>query len=205
MSDNMTSISLQPSFPAPAPASARSDAVGHASLDPANPVGAKHAFVASMYESQATSLVKHLYRKLHDADEALEVAHEAWLRLMNHRAPEGLENARAFLFQTANNLVIDRARHAAVEQRYLAAQAGAELSKVGPTAERQYLAREELNTLVAALDELPPATREAFMLHRFSGLSYLAIADALGVSSSMVEKHVIRALKALRAAVLTST
>ena len=191
MSNKMTSLSAPPSF---------SGLVERAESSRSTLQGARHAFVASMYERQATSLVKHLYRKLHDADEALEVAHEAWMRLMNHRAPEGLENAQAFLFQTANNLVIDRARHAAVEQRYLATQANADFSEPGPTAERQYLAREDLTLLIAALDELPPATRQAFMLHRFNGLSYHAIAEALGVSNSMVEKHVIRALKALRKA-----
>ena len=161
----------------------------------------EHSFVASMYASQSTSLVKHLSRRLKSVDEAFEVAQEAWLRLMNHDAPEGLDNARAFLFQTANNLVVDRARHAAVEQRYLDAQTTHALHTVGPTADEQYQAREDLETMMRALDTLPANTRDAFLLHRVAGLPYLEIARILNVSASMVEKHIIRALKALRGAI----
>lgn len=151
--------------------------------------------------AQATSLVKFLTSRFRDAEEALEVAQEAWIRLMRHDDPEGLENARAFLFQTANNLAIDRVRRAAVEARFVVAETAAMATDAAPSAERAYQSNEELQRIVEALGRLPETTREAFVMHRFRGLPYQEIAEFLGVSTSMVEKHIIRALKQLRAAI----
>jgi len=44
------------------------------------------------------------------------------------------------------------------------------------------------------LAELSPRRREALMLHRFEGLSQAQIAERMGVSISMVEKHIAFAL-----------
>ena len=159
-----------------------------------------HQFVADMYVTQATSLVNFLAARFRDSEAALEVAQEAWIRLMRHDNPEGLENARAFLFQTANNLAIDRVRRNAVEERFELAEAAATASDAAPSAEHACASRQELQRILDALGELPEATREAFVLHRFRGLPYQEIAASLGVSASMVEKHIIRALKQLRTA-----
>ncbi len=47
---------------------------------------------------------------------------------------------------------------------------------------------------------LPERSREAFLLQRQHGLSYGEIAATMGISVSTVEKHMIRALAALREA-----
>ena len=50
---------------------------------------------------------------------------------------------------------------------------------------------EQLKRVVA---ELSPRRREALMLHRFEGLSQAQIAERMGISVSMVEKHIAQAL-----------
>ena len=52
--------------------------------------------------------------------------------------------------------------------------------------------------LQRALSELPAACRECFLLRKLDGLSHLEIADRLGVSRSMVEKHIVNAMKHCR-------
>jgi RNA polymerase sigma factor (sigma-70 family) len=56
------------------------------------------------------------------------------------------------------------------------------------------IARESVEQVAKALDELPERVRVAFALHRFEGLKHPAIAERLGVSVSAVEKYVIKAL-----------
>ena len=57
----------------------------------------------------------------------------------------------------------------------------------------------EPTALIAkALDQLPPKCREVFLLSRISNLSYLQIADSLGISVKTVENQMGKALKILR-------
>ena len=60
--------------------------------------------------------------------------------------------------------------------------------------EQQVVARQQLRLVAAAIDELPPRCREAFMLSTFDGLPNGEIAIRLGVSRNMIEKHLMKAL-----------
>ena len=53
---------------------------------------------------------------------------------------------------------------------------------------------QRLEQLKEVLAELSPRRREALMLHRFEGLSQAQIAERMGISTSMVEKHIAFAL-----------
>jgi RNA polymerase sigma-70 factor (ECF subfamily) len=64
--------------------------------------------------------------------------------------------------------------------------------------ERSIEQRERLALLRGAIDELPPRCREVFVLHKLDGLSHADVADRLGISRNMVEKHVIRAMRHFR-------
>lgn len=158
----------------------------------------KSAFVSELYTAQAMPLVKYLTARFRNSEEAKEIAQEAWLRFYRLPEPETLQNAKAFLFQTASNLAIDRARRASVEQRYLEQEAGDLGRDESPTVEQAMQGREELALIEGALHQLPLKCRQAFVMHRVSGLSYPRIAEALGVSTSMVEKYIIQALKHFR-------
>ena len=154
---------------------------------------AKSQFITQLFEEQALPLVKYLTSRFNNPDEAREVAQEAWLRLYRLDHPEQLDNAKAFLFQTASNLSIDRLRRANLERRHAAQE-----EEVSGTLEDSVDAQQTLSMIEAALFELPPKTRQAFVMHRRANLSYPAIAEQLGVSTSMVEKYIIAALKHFR-------
>ena len=49
-----------------------------------------------------------------------------------------------------------------------------------------------------AVDALPPAYREAFVMHRFDNKSYKEIAEVLQVSPKTVDYRIQQALKQLR-------
>ena len=153
----------------------------------------KSEFIAELFAQQATPLVKYLTARFSNSEEAKEVAQEAWLRIFRLEHPEELENAKAFLFQTASNLSIDRIRRANIERKH-----NVVADEATRSVEDSVEAEQTLQRIEASLFDLPTKCRQAFVMHRQNNLSYPMIAEQLGVSTSMVEKYIIQALKHFR-------
>ena len=150
-----------------------------------------------LFREQSVPLIKYLTSRFRDREDAAEIAQEAWLRMFRLDDAD-LDNPKAFLFQTASNLAIDRARRSSLEQRFTDATFTDD-QEGHPSAERTVAAEESLSVVERALAELPEKCRQAFVMHRGQDMSYVEIARALGVSTSMVEKYIIRALRHFRA------
>jgi RNA polymerase sigma-70 factor (ECF subfamily) len=167
----------------------------------------KDRFLRELAERYGPALQRFLTRKLDNPADAAEVAQETFIRLYRLEHPDQLDNARAFLFQVASNLAVDQLRRRSLHYRYLKAEVRdggeadfAEGSADGASPEQILSSREKLARIYEALDRLPEKCRQAFLLHRSSGLSYGDIARELGVSVSSVEKYILQALKECRAA-----
>ena len=155
-------------------------------------------FVTRLFREQSEPLLKYLTSRFHDREDAAEIAQETWLRMYGLEDADQLSNPRAYLFQMASNLGIDRIRHSAIETRFNRQEQASTRADTQPSAESSVAAQESLALVSRALAELPEPCRQAFILHRGRDLSYPQIASELGVSTSMVEKHIIRALRHLR-------
>jgi RNA polymerase sigma-70 factor (ECF subfamily) len=57
---------------------------------------------------------------------------------------------------------------------------------------------QRLEMLQRALAELSPLCRESFLLRKIEGLSHPEIAQQLGISKALVEKHIVNAMKHCR-------
>lgn len=140
-------------------------------------------------------LLRHLTRRLGSASAAADVAQDTWLRLRRAEAVPELQNPQAYLFRIADNLARDRLRSDATRARtLLPAEFGEDRPSNAPGADSVLDHRQRLRVLGRAVAELPPKCREVFLLHKFDGLSHGEIAARLGISRSMVEKHVMKAL-----------
>ncbi|WP_026872336.1 sigma-70 family RNA polymerase sigma factor [Inquilinus limosus] len=140
-------------------------------------------------------LLRHLTRRLGSASAAADVAQDTWLRLRRAEAVPELQNPEAYLFRIADNLARDRLRGDAARARtLLPAELGEDRPSDAPGADAVLDHRQRLKLLERAVAELSPKCREVFLLHKFDGLSHGEIAARLGISRSMVEKHVMKAL-----------
>lgn len=103
-------------------------------------------------------------------------------------------DAERYFLRTAINASLDHLKVEARRRAILQQASATAVPATVPSVERISLARDELRRVEKALAELPEKCRAVFMLSRFHGLSHAEIAAELGVSQSLVEKYVVRAL-----------
>ncbi len=166
-------------------------------------VGCRSDFDTALVEHRP-ELLRYLRRRMGDGELAEDLAQETLSRMMKYREARDIDDRRLMLFRIANNLVLEfqrtrGRRHAAAHVSL--ADAGP-LPAEGPSTEAIVDAQRAVDLLLKhTIAALPPKCRLAFMLNRFDGLSYPQVAERMGISVKMVEKHITRALLACRAAV----
>ena len=133
--------------------------------------------------------------------DAEDLTQETYSRLVEWLPKVVVQHPRGLLFRIARNLLVDRSRAQArsrdcceplTDERLEGTPSGT------ATPLQQLTARDDLRKVQGAIAELPERCREVFILNRFGGFSYFEIATRLDISTSTVEKHMIRALAACR-------
>lgn len=153
----------------------------------------REAFLRDLSTRYRQPLIAYFQRRVRSREEAEDLTQEVFLRLSRRLDLEEIDNAEAFLFRTAVNLLRDRSRRgktAASHMDEMVHRAGVE--ELSP--ERVVESRQSLASVLRALDELDDRTRDAFILHRLEGMRHAEIAGLYGVSVSSVEKYIIKAL-----------
>jgi RNA polymerase sigma-70 factor (ECF subfamily) len=141
------------------------------------------------------ALIGYFSRRVKDTAEAEDLAQEVFLRMLRRGNVADLDDVRAYLFETASSVLVDRARRGAVRHRgnHESFDPHAHAGETIPV-ERLIIGRESLNRASIALLELPERTRTIFVLRRLEGMRYADVAQRLGISVSAVEKHMVRAV-----------
>lgn len=143
--------------------------------------------------------MRYFSRHVSSPEDAEDLVQEVLFRFIQQsdETIAGLANVEAYLLRIASNLLRDRFRrdrsrrtadHVPLETIVCTWQ-GQE-----PSSERVYEDKARLQVFLLALKALPPRCQQVFLLHRYDGLTYSAIAKQLGISVSAVEKHMMRAL-----------
>lgn len=137
-------------------------------------------------------------RRTGSPSDAEDLVQEVFARLAQMEDASRMDNPQAYIFQIAVNLLRDKARRARVRQSEMHEPFDEAFhGEGGGSPERMAVVRDDLRRIEAALQRLPKKTRTIFLLHRLDGLKYREIADAMGLSVSTVEKHMIKALAAI--------
>ncbi len=140
----------------------------------------------------------YLRRACRQASDVEDVLQDTYARTYAAARTERPTHVRAFVFRTARNILIDRARRAEI----VAIDAIADIEAIPVStyeadAEAILSSREELSALAHALDTLPPKCREVVALLKIEGCSQREVVERLGISASTVEKHVSKGLRRL--------
>lgn len=164
-----------------------------------------------MIEHYYRELLSYFSRRASNADNAADIVQEAYSRVIAaQQAGSAIAQPRALLYRTARNIMIDLHRRAlshgehvnlddetsGCTQEQLQWQASAEASDP----ETRLASTQAMQAVLLAIDQLPVRRREAFVLHKFDGLSQAEVARRLGISVKAVEQHIRQAMLACRKA-----
>ncbi len=135
-------------------------------------------------------------------EDAEEIVQDAYARLFAYEQWQRLGNPNGFTLRIIRNLAIDRFRQADVVRidRNPAVPL-AELADDAPLPDAAAAHRDELRAVQAAVATLPDRCRQAVTLRRIEGLSPPEVAEAMGISVSTLEKHLVKGLRLLMAKV----
>jgi RNA polymerase sigma-70 factor (ECF subfamily) len=148
----------------------------------------------SLFELWYPRLVRYLRRRVADADQAEDIAQEAFVRLLDHRP----RDPAAWLFSVATNLATDEARLARGRARRLSVIRAAAALERDPGPEERMVAADDAERVRRALMALSVRDRTLLVLHHH-GWRYREIAARVGVAPSSVGSLLTRAERRLAA------
>lgn len=177
--------------------------------DPLTPLmdairGGSQPALARLMDQCWPELVRYAARQVGDLDLARDIVQETFIQIWERRRawkPRG--SARAYLYRTVRNLIIDEKRKRAVRRRWAARQ---EFAPSPRPATPDEILDEHLLTEVfeAAVAALPDRRREVFELVFLRGLPHADAAKVMGLSTQTVANQMSAALRAVRKAVADS-
>ena len=152
-----------------------------------------------LYARHRGALYRFVLRSLKDRAIAEELFQEAWIRVIEAReryAPSA--KFTTWLYTIAHNLLVDHWRRKGLSLVSLETD-DVPVESANPA--RQLEGREALARFLRALEALPPAQREAFLLHEEAGLSVAEIAAATGSNEEAAKSRLRYAMAKLKTVV----
>ena len=156
------------------------------------PEGIDRKQLEAVYRSEAPRLKRLLKRKIWIEDDRNDIVQEAFTRLAESKSGAASQNPGAYLQGIVRHLLADRVRRWARARSHAMLDVAIGPESFGPDAAAEINQMRERYR--AAVDPLPPKTREVYMLHRADELEYKQIAERLGISIRTVEWHVAQAI-----------
>ena len=135
-----------------------------------------------------------LARSLGSRDLADEIMHETYLRIHHSDAIGAIQKPEAYFFRTALNIATDRRREASRRASMTEILAITRIEDGTRDLASEMEARLQVDVLKRALAELPPRRRAIFIAARVNGITHEEIARRLGLSRTMVQKELRKAV-----------
>lgn len=157
----------------------------------------------ALYDGYADVILRMCIAKVNSREEAKDLTQETFVRVWERlsRGGERIENARAFLFTVARNLIKDYyKKKKPVLERDLPEGAMENVS-VGERAHE----KSEVRLALSAIGRLPSPYREALHLHLVEGYAVAEIAELLCERPNTISVRIKRGLAKVRASLQADT
>ena len=159
----------------------------------------------ALYRRHKGGLYRFVLRSIRDRATAEELYQEIWMRVIESRGRYEVQaKFTTWLYTVAHNRLVDHWRKRGLALVSLdQEESGQADPPAGPASDplRQLEGREKLARFARALEALPPAQREAFLLHEEAGMGVAEIAHATGANEEAAKSRLRYALAKLKQAV----
>lgn len=156
--------------------------------------------LAAVYAAHHTALVLYANRICTDFARSEDIVQDAYLRLRDAARLQEIGEPASYLYRIVRNMAVDSTRRQHREARVIVRGQAAthDAADDRPTPEHVAVHRDELRTLVAALDGLPEPMRRAIAMHRLRGCKLREIAAELDISVTQVHRLIADGLDQCR-------
>lgn len=155
---------------------------------------------SKVFEEYHLKLYQYIYKYTRSAWYAEETVQLTFVKLWEKR--EQLSDDHDIstqLFRIAKSILIDLLRKETL--RHTRELSDTFISATPP--EDNLLYKDQLQNVLAAIEELPTQSRQVFKLSRLNELSHKEISRQLSISPKTIEGHISRALRSLRKSILS--
>jgi len=156
-----------------------------------------------LYRRHKGALFRYLLRQCRDPATAEELFQDVWLNLIRSRAGYVISSRfTTYLYRIAHNRLIDHYRRR-VPTALVSYEDPEDLPDLAASRQTEphvaYEAKAQLERVLAVVEDLPSAQREAFVLQNEAGMSIDEIAEATGVTRETAKSRLRYAMNKLRA------
>ena len=152
-----------------------------------------------------SDMLRNIYRHTSCNHIALDILHDSLIRFALAKNPDRLQSPHAFLQVIVKNQLINtynkNARFVSFDvendecsSSYQYDKHAIEHQIFAPSAEHLLDIQQRLQAMQTLIDNLPRKCREVFWLFRIEGREQAEIAEKLGITRNMVQRHVMRAM-----------
>jgi RNA polymerase sigma factor (sigma-70 family) len=157
-------------------------------------------FVGALFARHRRDLLAYLRRRA-GRDNAHDLLQEAFLRVLQRTGTAEIADPPAYLHRIAGNLATDFARRQKVETRLLVPDASFDDTPSEEVPADERLEQNDRSRLLTeAIDMLPPRCREVFVMRMHENIPQDEIAQRLGITRNMVDRHIRVAIERCRLA-----
>ncbi|XLS29163.1 RNA polymerase sigma factor [Flavobacteriaceae bacterium M23B6Z8] len=155
----------------------------------------KESIFSAIYQKYLRDLCSFLYYRYGEQLNPQDKAQEAFIKLWENCKKVTEDKAKSFLFTTANNMMLNEAKHQKVVLKY-----AKDTPKSHTNESPEFLLQEQeyLKQYQNALASLTEEQRVAFLLNKAEGKKHSEIAEMLGVTQKVVEYRIYTAFKKLK-------
>jgi len=165
--------------------------------------GNEQAF-EQLYRIYNPKVYYYLRKLTKDNDLAEELVQQVFMKVWEKRGRLNPDKAFvSYLYRMSENLVMDFHRKTRRDKKAMEALllVASELI-AGPV--EAIISKEDDGLLQQAINKLPPQRMKIFMLCKFEGKSYEEVSALLGISTSTISDHIVKATKSIKTSFLAS-